>query len=293
MTTTSAAETAARSTGQRVTGTLGTYLAFAVFLVVLLLPVYWILLSSLLPQSQLLSVPPTYFSTDLTLDNYQRALQQIPLTVYLRNSVVFSLGSAALSVATSFLAAYAFARLTFRWSNVLLLFFLLSMALPQISTTIPLFQLFQKLHLVNTLYGLILLQGSLMVPFTIWTLISFIRQVPNELEEAARIDGANRLRAIWAILVPLMLPALGTMFVINFIITWNELFYPLVFATQTSTQPMTIGLLQLNQQNAGTGAARPWDLISALSAVMVIPIVLLVIVAQRSIVEGLTRGAGK
>lgn len=272
---------------------LATYGAFALFMVVFLLPVYWILLSSVLPRDKLLSIPPTYFSADLTLDNYRRTLEQIPLLLYLRNSLVFAVGSSALSVVTSFLAAYAFARLRFRGSNALLLLFLLSMALPQVATTIPLFQLFQQLRLVNTLHGLILLEGSLLAPFTVWTLVSFIRQVPFDLEEAARIDGANMLQAIWLVLVPLLRPALATMFIVNFIITWNELFYPLVFATQSAVQPLTIGLVQLTQQNVGAGTARPWDLMSTLSAVMIVPVLLVVVVAQRSIVAGLTRGAGR
>ena len=272
---------------------LGTYAGFVVFVVVFLLPVYWILLSSVLPRNKLLSSPPTYFSLQLTLDNYQRTVQQIPLLLYLRNSLIFGLGSAALSVTVSLLAAYAFARLRFRGSNVVLLFFLLSMALPQIATTIPLFQLFQALRLVNTQQGLILLEGSLLTPFTVWTLISFIKQVPLELEEAARIDGANLMQAIWLVLIPLVRPALVTMFIVNFIVTWNELFYPLVFATQSSTQPLTIGLVQLTQQNMGAGASRPWDLMSTLSAVMIVPVLIIVVIAQRGIVAGLTRGAGK
>jgi ABC-type glycerol-3-phosphate transport system permease component len=101
------------------------------------------------------------------------------------------------------------------------------------------------------------------------------------------------LQAIWLVLVPLLRPALATMFIVNFIITWNELFYPLVFATQNSVQPLTIGLVQLTQQNVGAGTARPWDLMSTLSAVMIVPVLLVVVVAQQSIVAGLTRGAGR
>lgn len=272
--------------------TIGTYLGFAVFVLVFGIPVYWILLSSVLPRRQLLSDPPTLFTTRPTLTNFTHTAQQVPLTEYFGNSVIFALGASLLSVVLSFLAAYAFARTRFRGSNVLLLGFLLTMALPQIATTIPLFKLFQSMGLVNTHIGLILLEGSLLVPFTVWTLISFVKQVPAELEQAAHIDGANHLQTLWLVVVPLMRPAFVTMFLINFIITWNELFYPLVFANTDQTRPLTIGLVQLTTVNSGT-ASRPWDLMSTLSAFMIVPIIVLVSLGQRSIIAGLTSGSGK
>jgi ABC-type glycerol-3-phosphate transport system permease component len=134
--------------------------------------------------------------------------------------------------------------------------------------------------------------GSAQVPFTIWVLTSFIRQIPREVEEAARIDGANLPRLLIQIVAPLAMPALATLFLINFIISWNELFYPLVFAKGNEAKPLTLGLIELTQ-GAGEGAGRPWDLMSALSMVMVIPTVILVTVFQRLIVQGLTRGAVK
>src|SRR5690606_8869496 len=144
----------------------GPYAGFAVFALVFGLPVYWILLSVFLPPGQLLSDPPTYFTTDPTLDNIQRTAEQIPLWTYFRNSAIFAVGSSALTVALAFFAAYAFARLRFRGSNLVLLVLLLTMALPQLAATIPLFKLYNQLGLVDTKYGLILLQASLMIPLT-------------------------------------------------------------------------------------------------------------------------------
>lgn len=273
-------------------GPVGPYVGFAIFLLVFGLPVYWILLSSVLPGRQLLSVPPTYFTAEPTLDNLRRTAQQVPLGQYFTNSLVFALGASLLAVALSFLAAYAFARLRFRGSNVLLLVFLLSMALPQIATTIPLFRLFQNLGLVNTHIGLILLQGSLLIPFTVWTMVSFVKQIPVELEQAAYVDGANFLQTMWLVMVPLLKPAFITMFLINFITTWNELFYPLVFANTDETRPLTIGLIQLTQVNSGA-ATRPWDLMSTLSAFMIVPIIAVVAVGQRKIIAGLASGYGR
>lgn len=291
LTSTSSPRPIAR-TGRRRRRNIGPYLGFALIVFVFGLPVYWILLSSVLPKEQLLSQPPSYFTLHPTLDNFQRTAAQVPLVQYFGNSLVFALGASLLSVSLSFLAAYAFARSRFRGSQALLLLLLLSMALPQIATTIPLFELFQKLGLVNTHIGLVILEGSMLIPFTVWTLISFVKQIPVELEQAAHVDGANLAQTMWLVVFPLMRPAFVTMFLINFIVTWNELFYPLVFANTDSTRPLTIGLVQLTQVNSGL-ASRPWDLMSTMSVVMILPIIVIVAFGQRSIISGLTSGAGK
>lgn len=265
------------------------YLAFAAYV---LIPLYWIASSSLTPRAELLSSPPEYIPHHLTFANYRRMIDSLPFTHYLSNSLLFALGSAILAVLVSFTAAYAFARIEFRGRNLFFLFFMLSATLPQIATVIPLFRLFNRLGLVNTLQGLIFLMGSALAPFTIWVLTSFIRQIPREIEEAARIDGASLPTLLVQVVAPLAMPAIVTLFLINFIITWNELFYPLVFAKGTSAKPLTLGLVELTQ-GAGEGAGRPWDLMSSLSIVMVVPTVILVTVFQRLIVQGLTRGAVK
>lgn len=265
------------------------YLAFAV---AVFLPLYWIAISSLTPRSDLLSSPPDYVPETLTLANYRRMVDSLPFADYLSNSLLFSFGSALLAVAFAFTAAYAFARIEFKGRTIFFVFFMLTSTLPSIATVIPLFQLFNRLGLVNTVQGLVLLMGSAQAPFTIWVLTSFIRQIPREVEEAARIDGASLLTVLIQIVAPLAMPALATLFLINFIISWNELFYPLVFAKGNEAKPLTLGLIELTQ-GAGEGAGRPWDLMSALSMVMVIPTVILVTVFQRLIVQGLTRGAVK
>lgn len=271
---------------------LTVYAGYLIFAIIVLFPVYWIAISSLTPRSSLLSSPPNYWPGRLTFANYRRLVDQIPFWDYLRNSLTFSIGSALLAVLVSFTAAYAFARLEFRGKTLLFTFFMLTVTLPSIATVIPLFRLWNDLGLVNTTQGLVILMGSAQAPFTIWVLTSFIKQIPREIEEAARMDGANMARVMIQMVAPLTKPALATLFIINFIITWNEFFYPLVFAKSTAAKPMTLALVELTA-GAGEGAGRPWDLMSALSMVMVIPTVILVTVFQRLIVEGLTRGAVK
>jgi ABC-type glycerol-3-phosphate transport system permease component len=269
---------------------VGVYFAFLLFVGFVLFPLYWIAISSFTPLGDLFRWPPDYFPREFTFGSYEKMVSSLPFTDYLTNSLIFAFGSAALAVVVSFIAAYAFARYEFRGRTFLFALFMLSVALPQIASVIPLFRLFKSLGLVNTHQGLILLMGSLLTPFTIWVLTSFIRQVPKEVEEAALIDGAGLFTLMRRVVIPLTMPALATLFLINFVTTWNELFYPLVFASSINAKPLTLGLVELTR-SAGVGAGRPWDLMSALSMVMILPVVVLVVAFQRLIVQGLTRGA--
>ncbi len=269
------------------------YLAFAFFVFAVCFPVYWIAISSFTPRTNLLSSPPRYFPDTLTLENYRRLIDSLPFRQYLTNSILFALGSALLAVFVSFTAAYAFARIEFRFRNWFFAFFMLTATLPSIATVIPLFRLYDRLGLVNTTQGLVLLMGSAQAPFTIWILTSFIRQIPREIDEAARMDGAGLVRILFQMIAPLTKPAIATLFVINFIISWNEFFYPLVFAKGLEAKTLTLGLVELTAVSGGEGSGRPWDLMSALSMVMVVPTVIIVVLFQRMIVQGLTRGAVK
>jgi ABC-type glycerol-3-phosphate transport system permease component len=266
----------------------GSFILFALFT---LIPFYYILQSSITPIDKLFQIPPAYYPSNPTLDNYSNMFESIPFKTYFRNSAIFAVGSAAASVMAAAMAAYALARIKFPGSNVIYMLLILSSALPQIAVLVPMFETFQKFDLINTHHGLILLMSSLMLPFTILILVSFIMQVPVEIEEAALIDGANIVQVLSRIVLPLIMPAISTMFMINFIIGWNELLYPLVFAQRTATKTLSVGLIELSS-NSSTWT-RPWDLMSAMSIVMVIPVLLIVLVGQRMIIAGLSRGAVK
>ncbi|MGB9553843.1 MAG: carbohydrate ABC transporter permease, partial [bacterium] len=248
------------------------YFLFVVYVFITLFPFYWIFISSVTPKHKLFSIPPLYFPRYFTGENFVKMMGNIPFEMYLRNSLLFALSSSALAVILSFFAAYAFARIRFRGSNLLLLIFLLSIALPPMTTVIPLYELYGKIGLLNTIQGMVIAMGSLITPFTIWILIAFIKQIPVEIEEAAEIDGASFLRLLFGISFPLILPAVGTMFVINFITSWNELLYPLVFAVDARSKTLTVGLTEVALESTAYG--KPWDLMSALSVIMIIPAII-------------------
>jgi len=267
------------------------YIGFIAFVLFVGFPFYYIFVSSITPKTELFQIPPSYWPTNPTLENYANMANSVPFLTYLRNSLIFAVGSAIVSVIVSAAAAYALARIRFPGSNAVYLLLIMSVALPQIAVLVPMFETFQSFNLINTHQGLIILMSSQMLPFTILIMVSFIMQVPVEIEEAALIDGANMVQVLTRMVVPLILPAISTMTMINFIISWNELLYPLVFAQREATKTLSVGLIELSA-DAST-YTRPWDMMSALSVVMVIPVLALVLGGQRLIISGLSRGAVK
>lgn len=269
---------------------VGLYLTVLIFVALALIPFYWIVASSLTKPTELFRIPPNYFPSP-TLENYRTLISQLPFNFYLRNSLLFATGSTVLSVFVSFLAAYGFARYTVPGSNFLLLALVLSMALPEITTVVPLFEILRNLGLINTIQGLVVVMSSVLMPFTIWTLVSFIKRVPVEMEEAAIVDGTNLVQRLWYVVLPVMKPAMATMLAINFINAWNNLIYPLVFGSSTQSKTLSVAITEVFQ--ARTPYGRPWELISSLGVTMVVPVVILVLISQKAIVSGLTRGTIK
>jgi ABC-type glycerol-3-phosphate transport system permease component len=271
-------------------GPAGTYASFFLFAILILLPIYWMVRSGLAVQADLIKLPLVYFPKP-TLINFQTLIEQVPFLEYLRNSLVFALATAFVSVFVSLLAAYAFARIEFPGSGALLWILVLSMALPEVGTIVPLYKILARLHLLDTITGLTIVASSTLAPFTVWVLVSFIKQVPYEIEEAAIIDGASLPQIFWRMIIPLTAPGLVTMGLINFINAWNNLLYPLSFSASPASKTLSVAITEVYQGWSPWG--KPWELINAVGVAMVIPVVILILFSQRAIVSGLTRGAIK
>jgi len=266
------------------------YVSFLFFTFVVLLPVYWMVRSSLAPAADLIKIPLVYFPTP-TLRNFITLVEQVPFLEYVRNSLIFALATTLVTLVVSFLAAYAFARIRFPGSSIIMWTLVLSMALPDVGTIVPLYRILSSLRLLDTIAGITLVLSSALAPFTVWVLVSFIKQVPYEIEEAAIIDGASLLQIFGRILVPVTKPALVTMGLINFINAWNNLLYPLSFTTSPSSKTLSVSITEIFAGYSPWG--KPWELIMAVGVTMTIPMVILVLFSQRAIVRGLTGGAIK
>lgn len=271
------------------------WVAFALlatlFLLVDLVPIYWIGLSSVTPMGDLFRGGwSRYLPLNITFENFRRVFSSLPYARYFLNSVVVCLTSTLLSLFLALFASYAFARLRFRGRDFVFWFFLASMMLPPVSTVIPIFRLFRVLGLLNTLVGLILVFSSNLLPFTIWVVTSFFDQVPRELEEASLIDGATFWQMFFRILLPLMKPILSSMLIINFIATWNDLIFPLVLSLKPAAKLLPNGLVEAASLEP---MMTPWENISAMSTMMILPVICIVLLFQKQIMSGLLAGALK
>jgi len=266
------------------------YIALAIFVLAVMIPFYWLMKASVSTPEQLVKIPPLFFPKP-ALDNFKTLAEQIPLAKYLFNSIVFSGTTAIATVFCCFFAAYAFARIPCPGSSLLLWALVITIALPEIATIIPLYRMLGALHLLDSLSGLIIVMTSALAPFTVWVFVPFIKQVPISMEEAAVVDGASLWTILWRIYLPVMTPAIVTMLIINFVNSWNNLLYPLAFTVTSKSKCLSVAITEVFQTQVPWG--KPWHLISALGAIMVIPVIILILSSQRAVVRGLTRGAVK
>lgn len=261
--------------------------AVAAMLVPLLFPLYWALAASFTPEAGLFGAPSLVPST-LVWDHYRALFDERDFWTPIRNSLIVAGATTALSVALGAACAYALARLRFRGRAALLALVLAVSMFPQISIVSPLYVILRTLGLIDTYPGLVLPYLTFAMPLTIWLMVGFFRQLPSELEDAALIDGAGRVRTLWEIVLPLAWPGLATTAILTFLYCWNEFLFALSFTLgpERYTVPVAIALFRGQYQV-------PWGQILAAAVVATAPVAAIVLVAQRRIVAGLTSGAVK
>lgn len=264
------------------------YALVAMVMIYSVSPYLWTLLTSLKTERELYQFPVTYLPSQPTVINYVQVFTQNPFGRFLLNSAFVSVTSTLICLFLSALAAYAFARLKFPRSQMLLVALLVVAMIPLITVIVPLYILVRKLGLLNTYWGLITPYVTYSLPVAIFILSAFFREIPRELEEAALIDGCTRLSTLWRVIAPLSTPGLLTAGIIVFIQTWNEFLIALTLTSSTEVRTITVGIALYRGE-----FAFPWGVISAAVILATIPIVGLILLGQRLIVKGLTAGAVK
>jgi len=256
---------------------------------VTLLPVYWILSTSIRPDAEVLRPDPSLRPGLVTFEHYRNALESGRITFYLANSLTVAVGSTVLALALGAPAAYAFTR--FRYPGSLAdhvrLWMLSTRFIPPFAIVIPIFLLFRDLKLLDTRPGLLIAHTVFSLPFVLWLLISGFEQLPHEIEEAALVDGSSRFRAFLTIALPLAAPTLAAAAIFALLLSWNEfLFALLLTASQATTVPVFISQFV-------TDRSLQWGEIAASAAVASVPVIAFLFLAQRYLVRGLTMGAAK
>jgi trehalose/maltose transport system permease protein len=273
---------------KRTIGYIGFYILVAAVILYAVFPFYYAIVSSFKTGSQLFSVD--YFPLQWNWDNYVSVFQGQPFAQNILNSVIVAGAVVALSVFFGVTAAFALGRVQFKGRGLLLMTILGVSMFPQVAVLSGMFELVRAFGLYNNLLALIFSYMIFTLPFTVWVLTTFMRDLPKELEEAAIMDGAKPWDIITKVFMPLMWPALVTTGLLAFIAAWNEFLFALTFTLTNSqrTVPVAIALI--------SGASQyelPWGNIMAASVMVTIPVVGLVLIFQRRIVSGLTAGAVK
>lgn len=264
-------------------GRLLIYFTLILGLSVTLLPFIWMLLSSLKTATEIKHIPPTFFPQNPTLDNYRTILHdpKLPLGRFYLNSIIVAVSNVTITLFTSSLLGFLFAKYKFRGKNLLFWYFMLTMMIPSQLTMIPGYLILVKLHLINTLWGLII--PSFLDAFGIFMLRQFIETIPNELMDAARIDGASEWQIYSRIIVPQLGAAMATLGTLNFMGNWNAYLWPMVVITKLENRTLPIILTWYSTQHTN----RP-HITMAATVLVVTPILLVYFFFQRWLVQGIT-----
>ena len=262
-------------------------------MLVICLPGLWIVLSSLRPTVEIMAKPPVWIPQQVSFDAYVAMFSGvgkggIPVLDYFRNSLIISVTSTVIAILIGMAGGYAFARYRFRGKSAMFLGLMLTRTVPGIALSLPLFFVYAKLDIIDTHFGLILAYVALNVPFTIWLIDGFFRQVPKDLAEAAQIDGCTRWQAFWQVEFPLAGPGIASSGIFAFLTSWNEFALASQLTRSINSKTLPVGLLDYTAE-----FTIDWRGMCALAVVMIVPALLLTFIVQKHLVGGLTSGAVK
>ncbi len=254
--------------------------------VLFLLPLWWMIATSLKSMQEIAQYPPTFIPQEFHLDNYIRTWAAAPFTQYTLNTLLLSFFAVTGNVIVNAFVAYGFARIRFRGKKIWFSILLATMMIPGFVTLIPQYVMFSKLHLVGTYYPLIIPQflGS---AFYIFMLRQFYLSIPRELSEAAKIDGASHFYTWLRVIIPLSKPALATIAILSFNGAWNDFLGPLLYVNDESLYTLQIGL-----QSFRGSVQTQWNYLMAGSVLVLLPVIVLFFIFQRYFIEGMNLTAG-
>lgn len=268
---------------------IGRWVLFALVAFVILFPVYWIFISSITPPGELFKTPIDYIPDHPTLESYTFLIENVGLISKIGNTVLIIGVTLIVGTTICVMGAYAFARFRSKAVSLAFGFIVATMLIPEVVTARPLYEFMQKVKLFDTYQGLIILYISSIIPFTVLILRNFVGEIPVSLEEAASIDGANFVQRLFLVVLPLMKPAIATVCIINFINCLNNFFTPLYYSN--GIQVLSVAIVQLPLRDNMYGV--PWDLVSAMGWIILLPIIIFVAVFEKQIMDGIMAGGVK
>ena len=268
---------------------IGLFLAMSV----ICLPGLWIVLNSFRPTVEIMAKPPIWIPTELNLDHYRAMFGGageggVPVLTYFRNSLIVSVVSTLIALLVGMAGGYAFARYRFKGKAAMFVALMATRAVPGVALSLPLFIIMARAGIIDTHFGLILTYVALNVPFTIWLIDGFFRQVPRELAEAAEIDGCTRWQAFWRVEFPVARAGIASAGIFAFLTSWNEYALASQLTRSVNSKTMPVGLLDFTSQ-----FTLNWGGMCALAVLMILPALLLTFLVQKHLIAGLTFGGVK
>jgi len=255
----------------------------------ILFPLWWIFVSSITPPGELFSKPIKYWPENPTLESYRYLIENADLLRKIWDTAVIVGLSIFIGMIVSVMAAFSFARFKSKGLSLAIAFLLGSMLIPDVVTARPLYDFLRYVNLYDTYTGLIILYISSIIPFSILILQNFLSDIPASIEEAALIDGCGFFQSLFYVTLPILKPAIATVCIVNFILCLNNFFTPLFYSNGISVLSTAITQLPLRDNMY----AVPWDLVSAMGFIIILPIVIFVGIFQRQIMEGIMAGGVK
>lgn len=252
-----------------------------------LYPLFFTITSSFKEAKLIRRLPPQLVLFSPTLDNYRDLFEYFDFLRYLKNSLILAVGTTAIVVVLALLAAYALARLDFRGKRMIEMLLVVLLLVPAMTLIVPIYLLFLRLRLTDTLLGLMLLYSAFLAPSTTWMLRGFIHEIPRDLEDAAMIDGCSRVGAVFRVVLPLLGPGLVAVAILAFRVAWNEFLFALTL-TGAASRTLTVAASAFR-----TDLQVRWGPLTAGATLILIPPLLFTLLMQRQLVRGLTHGAIK
>lgn len=262
------------------------YILASLAAIVFIFPIYWTMITSFKTYSEAFAQPPKFFSK-VTLENYVIFLKQNDILSYLKNSVIISIVSVLIPLVLGLFASYAITRSSLPGKEGYSLFLLASRFIPPVSTLIPTYLLFRRFGLYDSLLGLILLNCATNIPYIIWMMRGFIRDVSLSIEESAWLDGASRMRTFFSIVLPMCMPGVAATSVLCFCFSWNEFLFAM---NLTSRNAKTLPLAMMTYMGE---SGNEWQMMATAGMVILLPTILFTVLTHRNLNSGMSFGAVK
>lgn len=264
------------------------YLALGVLIIIALFPYFWMITCAIRDQNEIFISPPKLWSSNVSLDSFERILTETKLPRYMLNSLITSLMATAMCIFYAIPAGYALARFQFKGKNTVTTGILLVKLLPQTATLIPLYIMLVNVRLINNSFGLAFTHLFIMVPYTIWMSRGFIKTIPFTVEEAALIDGCNKIQAIVKVVLPMISSGLFAVGLYAFMLSWEEFLFAYTFTGSEASKTITVGLSTLIGEDTSD-----WGGIMAASIMMGLPVLIFFFSVQDTFIKGIVGGAVK